>query len=128
MGLTGIDKSAISRTCKALDEVIQQFRNRSLGGRYPFVWMDGLYLKVVQNHRIDWLLMVIAIALSEAGERKILGFGLGASETEAFWLEFLRSLVKRGLNGVQLVTSDAHEGLKATISQVPADANWQRCP
>jgi len=127
MGLSGIDKSAVSRTCKALDEVVQEFRNRPLEGRYPIVWLDALYLKVRQNHHIVSQAMVIAIAVSEAGERRILGFGLGASETEAFWLEFLRSLVKRGLKGVQLVTSDAHEGLKAAISQVLTDASWQRC-
>jgi putative transposase len=141
MGLSGIDKSTVSRTCKALDEVVQEFRNRPLEGRYPIVWLDALYLKVRQNHRIVSQAMVIAIAVSEAGERKILGFSLGASETEAFWLEFLRSLVKRGLKGVQLVTSDtheglkgvqlvtsdAHEGLKAAIAQVLTDASWQRC-
>jgi len=76
MGLSGIDKSAVSRTCKALDEVVQEFRNRPLEGRYPFVWLDALYLKVRQNHRIVSQAMVIAIAVSEAGERKILGFSL----------------------------------------------------
>jgi putative transposase len=79
MGLSGIDKSAVSRTCKALDGVVHEFRNRPLEGRYPIVWLDALYLKVRQNHRIVSQAMVIAIAVSEAGERKILGFGLGAS-------------------------------------------------
>ena len=127
MGLSGIDKSAVSRTCKALDKVVQEFRNRPLEGNYPYVWLDAMYLKVRQNHRIVSLAMVIAIGVSEKGQRKMLGFGLGASETEAFWQEFLRSLVKRGLKGVQLVTSDAHEGLKAAIAQVLSGASWQRC-
>lgn len=127
MGLSGIDKSAVSRACKALDEVVREFRNRPLEGRYPYVWLDAMYLKVRQNHRIVSLALVIAIGVNDQGERELLGFGLGASETEAFWQEFLRSLVQRGLQGVQLVTSDAHEGLKAAIAQVLSGASWQRC-
>ncbi len=127
MGLNSFDKSAVSRTCKALDEVVQEFRDRPLEEDFPYVWLDALYLKVRQNHRIVSLALVIAIGVSAQGERKVLGFALGASETEAFWLEFLRSLVKRGLKGVQLVISDAHEGLKAAIAQVLSGASWQRC-
>jgi transposase-like protein len=92
MGLTGIDKSQVSRICKSLDEVVTDFRNRPLEGRYPCVWLDATYLKVRQNHRIVSQAMVIAIGVSELGERAVLGFALGSSETEAFWLEFLRSL------------------------------------
>lgn len=127
MGLTGIDKSQVSRICKGLDEVVQEFRNRPLEGRYPYVWLDALYLKVRQNHRVVSLALVIALGVNELGEREVLGFALGGSETEAFWLEFLRSLVQRGLNGVQLVISDAHEGLKAAIAQVLSGTSWQRC-
>jgi putative transposase len=127
LGLSGFDKSAVSRTCKALDEVVQEFRNRPLEEEFPYVWLDALYLKVRQNHRIVSLALVIAIGVSVQGERKVLGFALGASETEAFWQEFLRSLVKRGLKGVQLVISDAHEGLKAAIAQVLSGTSWQRC-
>jgi transposase-like protein len=127
MGLTGFDKSAVSRTCKALDEVVKDFRERPLEGPIPYIWLDALYLKVRQNHRIVSMALVIAIGVTDQGERKLLGFGLGASETEAFWQEFLRSLVQRGLQGVQLVTSDAHEGLKAAIAQVLSGASWQRC-
>lgn len=127
MGLTGIDKSSVSRICKSLDEVVSEFRNRPLVGCYPYVWLDATYLKVRQNHRIVSQALVIAIGVSELGEREVLGFALGGSETEAFWLEFLRSLVARGLTGVQLVTSDAHEGLKAAIAQVLSGASWQRC-
>jgi len=127
MGLTGIDKSQVSRICKELDEGVQEFRNRPLEGRYPYVWLDAVYLKVRQNHRIVSQALVIAIGVDEVGERQVLGFGLGASETEAFWLEFMRSLVQRGLHGVELVISDAHEGLKAAIAQVLSGASWQRC-
>ena len=127
MGLTGFDKSAVSRTCKALDELVKEFRERPLEGLVPYVWLDALYLKVRQNHRIVSMALVIAIGVSDQGERKLVGFSLGASETEAFWQEFLRSLVQRGLQGVQLVISDAHEGLKAAIAQVLSGASWQRC-
>lgn len=127
LGLTGIDKSKVSRICKELDELVEQFRNQPLEGEYPYLWLDALYLKVRQNHRIVSLAMVIAIGVDTEGRRHILGFALGASEESAFWLDFLRSLVERGLKGVQLVISDAHEGLKAAISQVLSGAAWQRC-
>ena len=127
LGLTGIDKSRVSRICKELDEVVEPFRNRPLEGTYPFVWLDALYLKVRHNHRIVSHALVIATGVRESGEREVLGFALGASEEEAFWLDFLRSLVRRGLKGVQLVTSDAHEGLKKALSQVLAGVTWQRC-
>jgi putative transposase len=127
MGLTGIDKSKVSRICKALDEIVEDFRNRPLEGEYPYVWLDALYLKVRQNHRVVSQAVVIALGVNAEGEREVLGFALGASETEPFWLEFLRSLGQRGLKGVQLVISDAHEGLKAAIGQVLHGASWQRC-
>jgi transposase-like protein len=127
LGLTGIDKSRVSRICKELDEVVEPFRNRPLDGQYPFVWLDALYLKVRHNHRIVSQALVIATGVRESGEREVLGFALGASEEEAFWLDFLRSLKRRGLTGVQLVTSDAHEGLKRALGQVLAGVTWQRC-
>ena len=91
------------------------------------MWFDAIYLKVRQNHRIISLAAVIAIGVTETGERRVLGVQTGASESEPFWSEFLRSLVGRGLKGVQLVISDAHEGLKAAISKVLSGATWQRC-
>ncbi len=127
LGLTGIDKSKVSRICKELDEAVEGFRNRRLEGEYPYLWLDALYLKVRQNHRIVSQAMVIAIGVRETGERDILGFALGASEEEAFWLDFLRGLVRRGLTGVRLVTSDAHEGLKGALDQVLIGVTWQRC-
>jgi putative transposase len=127
LGLTGIDKSAVSRICQHLDGVVEQFRQRPLQGAYPYLWLDALYLKVRQNHRIVNQAVVIGIGVRETGEREIVGFAVGASEEEAFWLEFLRSLKARGLHGVQLVISDAHEGLKAAIGKVLSGATWQRC-
>ena len=127
LGLTGIDKSKVSRICKELDQTVEAFRQRELQESYPYVWLDALYLKVRQNHRVVSLALVIAVGVDEQGERHLLGFDLGGSEEEAFWLAFLRSLVKRGLKHVQLVISDAHEGLKSALSQVFTGASWQRC-
>jgi transposase-like protein len=127
MGLSGVDKSKVSRITKNLDELVQDFRHRPLEDEYPYIWLDALYLKVRQNHRVVSLAVVVAVGVTHEGERKVLGFDVGASEEEAFWLEFLRSLVKRGLKGVQLVISDAHEGLKTAVSRIFAGASWQRC-
>jgi transposase-like protein len=127
LGLSGIDKSSVSRICKQLDEVVDAFRNRPLEGEYPYLWLDALYLKVRVNHRVVSQALVIATGVRRSGERDILGVELGAAESGPFWLAFLRSLVRRGLNGAQLVISDAHEGLKDAIAQVFSGASWQRC-
>jgi putative transposase len=127
MGLAGMDRSQVSRTCKELDELVAEFRDRPLEDSYPYVWFDAVYLKVRQDNRIVSLAAVIAIGVSETGERRVLGLATGASESEPFWSEFLRSLVGRGLKGVQLVISDSHKGLKAAIGKVLSGASWQRC-
>ena len=127
LGLSGIDKSAVSRISQQLDETVRQFRERKLEGAYPYIRLDALYLKVRQNHRIVGQAVVIAIGVKETGEREILGYDIGASEEQAFWLAFLRSLMERGLHGVQLVISDAHTGLKAAIGSVFQGSSWQRC-
>jgi putative transposase len=110
-----------------LDGVVEPFRKRPLKGRYPFVWLDALYLKVCRDHRIVSQALIVAIGVQESGERQILGFCLGASEGYAFWLDFLRSLTWRGLRGVELVTGDAHEGLKGALGQAVAGVSWQCC-
>lgn len=127
LGLTGVDKSKVSRICQELDEAVSAFRERPLEAEYPYLWLDALYLKVRQNHRIVSMAVVIAIGVRESGEREILAVDIGASEEEAFWTPFLRALVARGLQGVQLVISDAHQGLKEAIATVLAGAAWQRC-
>jgi putative transposase len=127
LGLTGIDKSQVSRICKELDAPVRTFRERGLEGDYPCLWLDATYLKVRQNHRIVSMAAVVAIGVRESGKREIVGFAIGASEEASFWVEFLRTLVRRGLRGVCLVISDAHEGLKAAVSQVLAGSSWQRC-
>ncbi len=127
LGLDGIDKSKVSRICRELDAVVEAFRQRPLTEAYPYLWLDALYLNVRQNHRIVNMALVIAIGVSGRGEREILGLALGCSEEAPFWKEFLRSLVRRGLKGVELVISDAHEGLKEALGTVLGGATWQRC-
>jgi putative transposase len=127
LGLTGIDKSKVSRICKELDEAVTAFRHRPLEVAYPYLWLDALYLKVRQNNRIVNMAVVLAVGVRETGEREILAIDIGASEEEAFWTSFLRGLVGRGLDGVQLVVSDAHEGLKGAMAKVLTGTAWQRC-
>ena len=87
LGLTGIDKSKVSRMCQELDELVEAFRNSPLEGEYPYLWLDAIYLKVRQNHRIVNQAVVIAIGVRETGERQVLGFAVGGSDHRAFWLE-----------------------------------------
>ena len=127
LGLDGISKSEVSRLCAELDQQMERFRNRPLDSEYPYLWLDAKPIKVRQDHRVVNMAAVIAVGIQRTGEREVLGFDVGAAETYEFWLDFLRSLVARGLKGVRLVISDAHEGLKRAISEVLAGASWQRC-
>jgi len=127
LGISGISKSEVSRVCEDLDSVVSAFRNRPLEAAYPYLWLDATYLKVRENGRVLSMAMVVAVGVRESGEREILGHDLGPAEDGAFWLGFLRSLVVRGLRGVQLVISDAHVGLRQAIPAVFATACWQRC-
>ena len=121
-----ISKSEVSRICAGLDEQVGAFRNRPLEGRYPYLWLDAKVEKVRDGGRVVPKALVLAYAVHESGYREVIGLDVGACETEAFWRSFLRSLVKRGLAGVQLVVSDAHAGLKNAIGQV-LGCPWQRC-
>lgn len=127
LGMDGISKSQVSRLCADLMTEVEQFRNRPLSGRYPYVWLDATYLKVRDDGRVVSMAVVIAIGVHDGGRREVLGLDVGPSETGSFWLGFLRGLVARGLRGVRLVTSDAHEGLKGAIAAVLHGASWQRC-
>jgi transposase-like protein len=127
LGLDGLSKSEVSRICAELDPVVEAFRTRPLMGEHPYVWLDATYHKVRIEGRVVSQATVVAIGVTLDGERQILGVDVGASEDGAFWTAFLRSLVKRGLAGVRLVISDAHEGLKHAIGVVLSGAAWQRC-
>jgi transposase-like protein len=127
LGLDGISKSQVSRLCQSLDEEVERFRSRPLEGEYPYVWLDATFVKVRDGGRVVSQAVVIAIGVNGDGQREVLGLDVGPSEDGAFWLGFLRSLVARGLSGVQLVISDAHQGLKGATAAVLHGATWQRC-
>lgn len=126
MGMSGISKSQVSRLCEEIDGKVAAFLNRPLEGDWPYLWLDATYVKVRENGRIVSVAVIVAVAVNSDGRREVLGMAIGASEAETFWVDFLRSLARRGLRGVKLVISDAHEGLKAAIAKV-LHASWQRC-
>ena len=124
--MSGISKSQVSRLCGEIDDKVKAFLERPLEGNWPYVWLDATYVKVRQAGRIVSVAVIIAVGVNDDGRREVLGMTVGASEAETFWTDFLRSLTRRGLRGVKLVVSDAHEGLKAAIAKV-LHATWQRC-
>jgi len=126
MGMSGISKSQVSRLCEEIDDKVHTFLHRPLEGEWPYIWLDATYLKVRQNGRIVSVAAIIAVGVNGDGRREVLGMDIGPSEAETFWTAFLRKLARRGLRGVKLVISDAHEGIKAAVSKV-FSASWQRC-
>ena len=126
MGLTGIGRSTVSKLCRDIDERVGAFLDRPLEGEWPYLWLDATYLKQREGGRIVSVAAIIAVAVNTDGKREIVGLHIGPSEAETFWSAFLKSLLRRGLRGVKLVISDAHEGLKAAIRRV-FGASWQRC-
>ncbi len=124
----GISKSEVSRICGELDAVVAEFRDRPLGHvEFPYVFLDATYVKAHEGAKVVSKAIVIATGVARTGDREVLGLAVGDSEDGAFWTAFLRSLRARGLAGVQLVISDAHEGLKAAIAGVFVGSAWQRC-
>ena len=126
MGLSGISKSSVGKPSKDSDERVGAFLRRPLEGEWPCLWLDATYLKLREGGRLVSVAAMIAVAVTTDGKREIVGLHIGPSEAEPFWTTLLRDLVKRGLRGVKLVISDAHEGLKAAIARV-LGATWQRC-
>ena len=126
MGLSGISKSQVSELCKEIDERVHAFLDRPLAGEWPYLWLDATYLKQREGGRIVSVAAIIAVAVNTDGRREIVGLHIGPSEAETFWSSFLKSLARRGLRGIKLVISDAHEGLKGAIRRV-FGAAWQRC-
>ena len=126
MGGTGVSKSEVSRLCAELDERVGAFLDRPVEGEWPYLWLDATYVKARRDHRIVSVAVIVAVAVNTDGRREVLGMATGNSEAETFWTEFLRSLARRGLRGVKLVISDAHEGLKAAANRV-LGATAQRC-
>jgi putative transposase len=126
LGMDGISKSQVSRLCEELDEKVNAFLERPIEGDWPYLWIDATYVKVRQNGRIVSVAVIIAVGVNSDGRREVLGMDIGPSEAEPFWTAFLRKLTRRGLRGVKLVISDAHEGIKAAVSKLLC-ASWQRC-
>ncbi len=126
MGMSSISKSQVSRLCEEIDDKVKAFLDRPIEGEWPYLWIDATYLKVRRGGRIVSVAVIIAVGVNTDGRREVLGMEIGTSEAEAIWTEFLRKLTRRGLRGVKLVVSDAHEGIKAAVSKVLC-ATWQRC-
>src|ERR671921_1129976 len=126
MGMSGISKSQVSRLCEEIDGKVKAFLDRPLEGDWPYLWIDATYVKVRQNGRIMSVAVIVAVGVNTDGRREVLGMDIGPPEAETFWTAFLRKLARRGLRGVKLVISDAHEGIKAAVSKV-LSASWQRC-
>lgn len=126
MGMSGISKSQVSRLCEEIDVRVKAFLDRPIEGDWPYLWIDATYIKVRQNGRIVSVAVIVAVGANADGRREVLGMQVGPSEAETFWTDFLRGLARRGLRGIKLVISDAHEGIKAAVSKV-MNATWQRC-
>ncbi|MVA70207.1 IS256 family transposase [Agrobacterium vitis] len=126
MGMSGISKSQVSRLCEEIDDKVKAFLDRPIEGEWPYLWIDATYLKVRRGGRIVSVAVIIAVGVNTDGRREVLGMEIGTSEAEAIWTEFLRKLTRRGLCGVKLAVSDAHEGIKVAVSKV-LSATWQRC-
>ena len=126
MGMSGISKSQVSRLCGEIDGKVKAFLDRPIKGDWPYLWIDATYLKVRRGGRIVSVAVIIAVGVNTDGRREVLGMETGTSEAEPIWTGFLRKLTRRGLRGVKLVISDAHEGIKAAVTKVLC-ATWQRC-
>ena len=126
MGGTGVSKSQVSRLCEEIDGKVKAFLDRPIEGDWPYLWIDATYVKQRDAGRIVSAAVIVAVGVNGDGRREVLGMDIGPSEAETFWLEFLRKLRRRGLRGVKLVISDAHEGLKGAVAKV-MHASWQRC-
>jgi putative transposase len=126
LGMSGISKSQVSRVCEEIDERVRAFLERPIEGDWPYLWIDATYVKVRSNGRVISVAAIMAVGVNADGRREVLGMDIGPSEAETFWTAFLRKLARRGLRGVKLVVSDAHEGIKAAVSKV-LSATWQRC-
>ena len=120
-------KSTVSEACVELDGAVEEFRTRPIESNCLFVMVDATYLKVRENHRIVSKALMIAMALTDAGKKEIIGFDLADREETATWKAFLASLRERGLKGVRMFTSDAHDGIVAALGEVFPDVPWQRC-
>ena len=124
---TSFSKSTVSDLCKDLSAAVKEFRNRPLTENYPFLTVDATYFKVRENHRIVSKAFMIALATNDQGHREIISFGVYHNESKDTWNDFLSGLKKRGLKGLLMITSDAHEGIRDAMNKVFPSVPWQRC-
>jgi len=125
---TTFSKSSVSELCKRLDAEITAFRTRSLEDLdVPFLMVDATYFKARENHRIVSKAFMVAIAITSAGRRQIVGFDVFDTEDTYSWQTFFKDLKSRGLKGVSMVISDAHKAILNAIVHTYPDAAWQRC-
>ena len=127
LGITSISKTVVSEYFKELDEEARAFRERPLTGKYPYIFLDAIYEKVRIERTVMSQAVVIAYGVREDGIRELLGLDVVDTESEESWTTFLRGLRERGLNGVKLVTTDAHRGLVNAVATIFIGAAWQRC-
>lgn len=121
-----VSSTQVSQAAQQLDETLAAWRQRPLAA-CPYVYLDARYERVRQAGLVQKAAVLIAVGVDEAGKRSVLGVSVALSEHEVHWRAFLQSLVARGLCGVRLVVSDAHEGLKAARLSVLGGVPWQRC-
>jgi transposase-like protein len=126
MGASGVSRSQVSRLCEEIDGKVKAFLDRPIEGDWPYLWIDATYVKQRDAGRIVPVAVIVAVGVNDDGRREVLGMDVGPSEAETFWTAFLRKLARRGLRGVKLVISDAHEGIKGAVAKV-TNASWQRC-
>ena len=126
LGIGGMTKDRVSALCRGLDEKVEAFRSRPLEGAYPYLWLDAKLVKVRARGHVYPKALVVAYGVHASGRREVIGLDIGETESEAFWVAFLRSLRERGLSGVRLAVSDDHVGLKNAIARILA-CPWQRC-
>ncbi|QGH69415.1 IS256 family transposase [Pseudactinotalea sp. HY158] len=129
LGIDSLSKSQVSRMTADLDQIVEDFRHRPLdeAGPFTFVAADALTMKVREGGRVVATSVLLATGVNADGHREVLGLRVATSETGSAWNEFFADLVARGLTGVRLVTSDAHQGLKEAIGANLTGAAWQRC-
>ena len=127
MDMSGISKRQVSRLCEEIDQRVKAFLDRPIESDWLYLWIDATYVKVRQQGRIVSVAVIVAVGVNADGRREVLGMDIGPSEAETFWTAFLRKLARRGLRGVKLVVSGAHEGIKAAVSKI-LTATWQPRP
>ncbi|MFT6155113.1 MAG: putative transposase, partial [Neolewinella sp.] len=126
MGIENISSTQVSRANKAMDEGLEAWRNRPLG-KVAYLIIDARYEKVREGHQGIDMAVLSAIGVLPCGRRCVLGTAIALNEAEVNWREFFKSLVDRGLHGIEFIVSDDHSGLKAARKAVFPSIPWQRC-